>query len=165
LPGFLPNDRQEHHFDDLGPNQQYHDIGVDRELLNNLGAEDEDEDEGEGEDEDIEIEDIHNLPHERNPPEPEEQQPGLLWGNRHDPDEEPNPNDPMNPAEYCAAFREHPLIRNTYVDAVIQKVRHSASHLSLIDHLKASQRQLHANPNVPVDELAKMAVMIRTVTR
>ncbi|EUC63646.1 transposase family Tnp2 protein [Rhizoctonia solani AG-3 Rhs1AP] len=111
------------------------------------------------------MEDILNLPHVRDPPEPEGRQPGLLWGNERNPDEEPIPNDPINPAEYCAAFREHPLIRNAYVDALIQKVRHGASHLALIDHLKGSRRQLRANPNVPADDLAKMAVTIRTVTR
>ncbi|EUC57207.1 hypothetical protein RSOL_211920, partial [Rhizoctonia solani AG-3 Rhs1AP] len=131
LPGFHPNDLRKYHFDNPGPNQGYANVGVDRELLDNmdnLGVEDKD-------------------PYDENL------------------DEEPDPNKEVDPAEYCAAFQEHPLIRNAYVDAIVQKVLYGANHRALADQLKGSQQQLRSNPNVPAEDLARMALTIRTVER
>jgi hypothetical protein len=53
LPRFNTNDQQDHRFDVLGRNQQYVNIGVDQELLEEGGS-DEDEEEEEEEEEDTE---------------------------------------------------------------------------------------------------------------
>ncbi|CUA68002.1 hypothetical protein RSOLAG22IIIB_07684 [Rhizoctonia solani] len=158
LPGIHPNDQREHCFDDLLLRQGFPDLGVDNDLLDLDGDEEPDDDDPF---------DDFGLPRFHEEPPSEEQQPfALPWenlpGNKpNDPD--PEPHEEIDPAEYCAAFQEHPLIRNTYIDAIVQKVLYGTNHRALNHLLKAAQRQLHSNPDVPAEGLARMALTIRTV--
>ncbi|CAE6410562.1 unnamed protein product [Rhizoctonia solani] len=164
LPGFNPNDRQDHRFDDLGRNQQYVNIGVDGDLLRAGGNGDEEEEENAEEEEAGDMEAMYGLPGGDDPPR-EEQEFEFPWGDQNDEEPDPEPDNPIDPEEYCAAFREHPLIRNAYVDAIVQKVLYSANHRALTHQLKAAQRQLRSNPDVPAEDLSRMALTIRTVER
>ncbi|KDN47424.1 hypothetical protein RSAG8_03564, partial [Rhizoctonia solani AG-8 WAC10335] len=166
LPGLNPNDQREYHFDELLPHREFPDLNVDDELLD-LDEDEEDEPEDEMFDE-------FGLPRVANEPPGEQQQPFVLpWENQPDdgpdPDPDPNPdpdlNEEIDPAEYCAAFQEHPLIRNAYIDAFVQKVLHAANHRAVNHFLKAAQRQLSLNPDVPAEGLARMALTFRTVER
>ncbi|KEP47373.1 transposase family Tnp2 protein [Rhizoctonia solani 123E] len=80
----------------------------------------------------------------------------------------PEPEDPpgdIDIAEYCAAFREHELLRNSYVDALLQKLRYGATHSAIAHQLRASKRTISAHPDVPREDLENMAQTIRTVER
>ncbi|CCO36813.1 hypothetical protein RSOLAG1IB_12102 [Rhizoctonia solani AG-1 IB] len=165
LPGFNANDQHGHRFDDLGPNQEYANLGVGDDLLGNNGGK-EDEDEGKQEDIDENLDEVDDgLPGADDPPDREDIPFELPWVQQGDNGPDPEPGNPIDPAEYCAAFREPALIRNAYVDAVVQKVLHNASHGALTHQLKAAQRQLRSNPNVPMESLVQMALTIRTVER
>ncbi|KDN42594.1 hypothetical protein RSAG8_06737, partial [Rhizoctonia solani AG-8 WAC10335] len=162
LPGFNPIDRHEHRFDELLPRQAFPDLDVDNELLNMNAEEDEPEED--------EIFDEFGLPRIYHEPPDEDQQPFVLpWENQPaegpDPDPNPEPDGPIDPAEYCAAFQEHPLVCNAYVDAIVQKILYGANQHASTHQLKAAQRQLRSNPDVPVEDLARMALTIRTVER
>ncbi|KAG8729580.1 hypothetical protein FRC11_008433 [Ceratobasidium sp. 423] len=173
LPGFNPNDHREHRFNDLGRNQAYADAGVEKELLQAAeedGDEDEDEDKDEDEDEggdedEGRLGDIYGVPGGDDPPNQEAIPFELQWEDRNGPEPDPEPEDPIDPAEYCAAFHEPPLIRNAYVDTIVQKSLYGANHRALTHQLKAAQQQLRSNPDVPAEDLARMALMIRTVER
>ncbi|KDN34213.1 hypothetical protein RSAG8_12698, partial [Rhizoctonia solani AG-8 WAC10335] len=134
--------------------------------LNELLDLDEDE-EDEREDE---MFDEFGLPRVADEPPAEQQQPfGLPWGNQPDNGPDPNPdpdlNEEIDPAEYCAAFQEHPFIRNAYIDTFVQKVSHTANYRTVNHLLRAAQRQLSLNPDVPAEGLARMASTFRTVER
>ena len=156
LPEIDPNDEHEHHFDELLPRRAFSDLDVDEELL----------DLEEDEQEEDELFDEFGQPRGPDEPPGKGQQPFQLpWENQAGEDPDPNPDDQIDPAEYCAAFQEHPLIRNAYIDAIVQKILFGASHNALNYQLKAVHRQLSSNPNVPAEDLARMALTIRTVER
>ncbi|KAG8698947.1 hypothetical protein FRC11_014055 [Ceratobasidium sp. 423] len=141
LPGFNPNDRRDHQFDDLGHNQQYVNIGIEADLLGEGESNEDEEEEGEEEEEEEEagdMEAMYGLPGNDDPPR-EGQELEFPWGHQNDEEPDPEPNNPINPVEYCAAFREHPLIWNAYVDAIVQKVLYGANHCALTHQLKAAQ--------------------------
>ncbi|QRV94937.1 Transposase family tnp2 [Ceratobasidium sp. AG-Ba] len=76
-----------------------------------------------------------------------------------------DPDDPANDGDIhrdSAAFNEHPLIRNAYIDAFIQKVVYGATHRALRHQLRAAHRTIAANAEVPVEGVAKMAQTIKT---
>ncbi|QRV98832.1 Transposase family tnp2 [Ceratobasidium sp. AG-Ba] len=86
----------------------------------------------------------------------------------------PMEDDPIEEAEgepeegdegLCAAFREHSLIRNAYIDAFVQKVLYGASHKALQHQLKAARRTISTHPDVHFEDVAKMAQTIRTAER
>ncbi|QRV73450.1 Transposase family tnp2 [Ceratobasidium sp. AG-Ba] len=78
-------------------------------------------------------------------------------------------NDPDDPVEGgnlhgdSPAFSEHPLIRNAYIDAFIQKVVYGATHRALRHQLKTARWTIAANAEVPLESVAKMAQTIKTV--
>ncbi|CUA74596.1 hypothetical protein RSOLAG22IIIB_11341 [Rhizoctonia solani] len=163
LPVFDPNDQREHRFDELLPGPAFPDLDVDDELLDpNLRSDEPEEDDPFDE---------FVLPRGHNEPPGEEQLPplfGLPWENQAEnpnPEPEPEPDEEAHPAEYCVAFQEHRLVRNAYVDAAVQKILYGVNQRALTHHLEAAQRQLRDNPNVPADDLARMALTIRTVER
>ncbi|EUC58791.1 hypothetical protein RSOL_278570, partial [Rhizoctonia solani AG-3 Rhs1AP] len=136
------NDQCEHRFDQLLPGQSFPDLDVEEELLD-PDLEDEDELEEDG------LFDEFGFPHADDEPPGNEQPFRLPWENQldnPDPNPEPEPDEDVDPAEYCAAFQEHRLIRNAYIDAVVQKVHHGATQRALTHQLKAAQRQLYDNP-------------------
>ncbi|CUA68980.1 POC1 centriolar protein homolog A [Rhizoctonia solani] len=161
LPDIHPDDRREHRFDDLLPRQEFPDLDVDDDLLNLDGDEEPDDDDPF---------DDFGLPRGHEEPPGEGQQPfALPWENLpgNDPDDPDDPDaepyEEVDPAEYCAAFQEHPDIRNAYVDVIVQKVLYGVNHRALNHQLKAAQRHLRSNPDIPADGLARMALTIRTV--
>jgi hypothetical protein len=79
-----------------------------------------------------------------------------------DPLLEDGPDDEGGPEALCAAFQEHELIRNAYIDAFVQKVVYGATHRALKHQLKAARRTIAANPTVDPEEIAKMAQTIGT---
>ncbi|KEP44915.1 hypothetical protein V565_350030, partial [Rhizoctonia solani 123E] len=116
LPGLNPNDRHEHCFDQLLPHQHFIDLDVEDELLD-LGKDEEDDAEED------KMFDEYGLPRDADEPPGEQQQPFVLpWENQPDngPDPDPNHYGDIDPGECCSAFQEHPLIRNTYIDAVVE---------------------------------------------
>ncbi|KAG8682473.1 hypothetical protein FRC11_014829 [Ceratobasidium sp. 423] len=100
------------------------------------GESDEDEEEEEEEEEAGDMEAMYGLPGNDDPP-GEGQEFKFPWGHQNDEEPDPEPDNPIDPAEYCAAFREHPLIRNAYVDAIVQKVLYGANHRALTHQLRA----------------------------
>lgn len=80
-----------------------------------------------------------------------------------EPEDDPDEND--NPATERAAFHEPGLIRNAYIDAVIQKTLYGATHRALKHQLKAARRTVSAHPDITAEDIAKMAQSIGTVER
>lgn len=79
-----------------------------------------------------------------------------------DPLPDEDPDDVGDPEALCAAFQEHELIRNAYIDAFIQKYLYGATHRALKHQLKAARRTIAANPNVDPEHIADMAQTIGT---
>lgn len=71
-------------------------------------------------------------------------------------------DDGRDPGAPCAAFQEHELIRNAYIDAFIQKAVYGATYRALTHQLKAARRTIAANPNVDPEDITKMAQTIST---
>ncbi|CUA74597.1 Protein CSF1 [Rhizoctonia solani] len=83
-------------------------------------------------------------------------------------EEPPEPEDPPDDIdinERYAAFREHQLLRNAYVDALVQKLRYGATHSAIAHQLRSAKRTISTHPDVPHDDVERMAQTIRTVER
>lgn len=87
------------------------------------------------------------------------------------PGEEPEPapdddgDDDIDPEALCAAFDEHELIRNAYIDAFVQKSLYGATQRALKHQLKAARRTIAAHPDISAENIAAMAQTIGTAER
>ncbi|KAG8703013.1 hypothetical protein FRC09_004399 [Ceratobasidium sp. 395] len=81
-----------------------------------------------------------------------------------DPEEGPDAGDGVNDLDaLCAAFREPDLIRNAYIDALVQKLLYGATHRALKHQLKTARRTISAHPDIEHEHVTKMAQTITTV--
>ncbi|KAG8735335.1 hypothetical protein FRC10_010695 [Ceratobasidium sp. 414] len=71
-----------------------------------------------------------------------------------EPEDKPSANDVAEPD--CAAFNKPDVIRNTYVDAFVQKTRFHATHAALKRQLKSARCTISANPNVSPAEIENL---------
>ncbi|KAF8596517.1 hypothetical protein BDV93DRAFT_514080 [Ceratobasidium sp. AG-I] len=78
------------------------------------------------------------------------------------PDEDPGGKE-GGPDAPGKAFEEHELIRNTYIDAFIQKVVYGPTHQGLAHMLKSSCRTIATHLDIGAKGVADMAQTIRTV--
>lgn len=81
------------------------------------------------------------------------------------PEPEDDPDDDEAQAALSAAFQEPDLIRNAYIDALVQKSLYGATHRALKHQLKAARRTIAAHPDITAEDIAKMAQSISTVER
>ncbi|KAG8740271.1 hypothetical protein FRC10_004526, partial [Ceratobasidium sp. 414] len=83
-----------------------------------------------------------------------------------DPEDQPDAGGADDdPDALCAAFREPDLIRNAYIDTLVQKTLYGATHRALKHQLKTARRTISAHPDITVEQTAKMAQTIGTVER
>ncbi|CEL55028.1 hypothetical protein RSOLAG1IB_11840 [Rhizoctonia solani AG-1 IB] len=76
-----------------------------------------------------------------------------------------NPGHEDGPDTYYAAFQEPALIRNAYIDILIQKTRYGSTHQALKHQLRAMHRALSNRPEICAEDFANMAQTIGTVER
>ncbi|KAG8723734.1 hypothetical protein FRC09_002003 [Ceratobasidium sp. 395] len=83
-----------------------------------------------------------------------------------DPEEGPDDGDAgEDPDALCAAFQEPDLIRNAYIDVLVQKILYGATHRALKHQLKTARRTISAHHEITPEHIAKMAQTIGTVER
>ncbi|KAF8599162.1 hypothetical protein BDV93DRAFT_511870 [Ceratobasidium sp. AG-I] len=76
-----------------------------------------------------------------------------------------DPDDEGDDGAQCAAFAEHKLIRNAYIDAFVQKSLYGATHRALKHQLKAARRTIATHPDVSAEDITHMAQSIGTAER
>lgn len=91
-----------------------------------------------------------------------------LWDLEEDLDPGHNSDDPDGPDDLevdFAAFDEPDLFRNAYVDACVQKTLYRVTRKALKHLLKAARQSLSAHPNIPPDDIVKIAQTIETAEK